>query len=814
MGGVSRLLPVSRCRIVIAVVSWTLISTSGARAQDNPFGGPLSPDAFGGASEPTLTAILTPATAKPGDEVRLSLRLVLPAGSNTYSQDPSFEKPTEIVLSEIVGLDSVEDRFVPDHPPKRAYDRVFEKQVEKFTGEVTWTRRFRLRADVPVDGVYVRGKIDFLVCDDMNCIPHSAAFAVSLTGAPVPAAAPQVAPASAPVYRQQVRPTRRIGGEVRPQPVELEFRLSPQDASAGGTVTLSISMEIDDGWHGYSLRENPGRTALPTRIELKDLHNLVAAGEFTEQPEPTLRGTDLSHSGRVTWTREFRVTSAGTYGLSGSVRYQVCDETSCLPPLTVPFALGAQGTSAGDARAASLQPSAAADGTTGEKPVIMPFTIVGDAAPTTLWMNLLFAFFGGIILNVMPCVLPVIAIKVLSFVQQAGESRGRILALNVAYSGGVVFVFLALATLAVSPKVIDWEGLEWGGLFQYSKFNLIMAALVFAMGLSLLGVFEIPVPGMLGSAAGAQHREGLSGAFLTGIFATLLATPCTGPYMGTALAWSVKQPVAVTYLIWGVLGLGMATPYLVLGAFPALVRWLPRPGMWMVRLKEFAGFVLMGAVVWLISSIDRDLLIPALVILIGVALGLWMIGNLYDHGASPRKKWTVRATALAMSAIVCAFGWRLQNPSEGLPWQDFSTARVEQFRAAVTPILIDFTADWCFNCKTNETVALNRAATRQFMQKHGIIPLKADHTHMPPEITEWLARFNKQGVPLTVIFPKGRPHEAIVLEGVFSQSTLLAKLEQAVAEDGRTTEQMTQVPAQESAATQVLPASENAAALR
>jgi thiol:disulfide interchange protein len=579
-------------------------------------------------------------------------------------------------------------------------------------------------------------------------------------------------------------------------------------------VTLSITMEIDDGWHGYSLRENPGGTALPTRIELKGLHNLTSAGEFTEQPEPKRLGTDLSHSGRVTWTHEFRVISAGAYGLSGSVRYQVCDETSCLPPLTVPFALGTQSAASGDTRAASLQPSAAADGTTGEKPAIMPFTIVGDAAPTSLWMNLLFAFIGGIILNVMPCVLPVIAIKVLSFVQQAGESRGRILALNVAYSGGVVFVFLALATLAVSPKVIDWEGLEWGGLFQYSKFNLIMAALVFAMGLSLLGVFEIPVPGMLGSAAGAQHREGLSGAFLTGIFATLLATPCTGPYMGTALAWSVKQPVPVTYLIWGVLGLGMAMPYLVLGAFPALVRWLPRPGMWMVRLKEFAGFVLMGAVVWLISTIDHELLIPALVILIGVALGLWMIGNLYDHGAAPRKKWTVRATALAMSAIVCAFGWRLQNPSEGLPWQDFSTARVEEFRTAGTPILIDFTADWCFNCKTNETVALNRAATRQFMEKHGIIPLKADHTHMPPEITEWLARFNKQGVPLTVIFPKGRPHEAIVLEGVFSQATLLAKLQQAVSE-GTGPEASERVAADGSTAVAPkLPASEGAATAR
>jgi thiol:disulfide interchange protein len=422
-------------------------------------------------------------------------------------------------------------------------------------------------------------------------------------------------------------------------------------------------------------------------------------------------------------------------------------------------------------------------------------------------MNLLLAFVGGIILNVMPCVLPVIAIKVLSFVQQAGESRGRILALNIAYSGGVILVFLTLATLAVTL------GLKWGGLFQYSEFNLIMAALVFAMGLSLLGVFEIPVPGMVGSAAGAQHREGLTGAFLTGVFATLLATPCLGPFMTTALAWSVGKPVPVTYLVWGVLGLGMATPYLILGAFPVLVRWLPRPGMWMVRLKEFAGFVLMGAVVWLMKSIDGDLLIPALVMLVGVALGLWMVGNLYDHAASPRKKWTVRATALSMSAIVCAFGWHLQNPSDGLPWQDFSTARVEELRAAGTPILIDFTAEWCPNCKTNEAVALNRAATRQFVEKHGIVPLKADYTRMPPEITDWLTLFKQQGIPLTVIFPKGRPHEAILLDGIFTQSTLLAKLQQAVSDGGTVSVPRVAVDGRTTAAPR-LPASEGAAVTR
>ena len=156
MGGVSRLSPCTRFLTGIAIcLSFLGLSATFSQAQPNPFGGPLSLDGFGGVSEPTLTVTLTPANAKPGDEVRLSLRLVLPPDSNTYSQDPSFEKPTEISLPEIVGLDPLEDRFVPDHPPKRGYDRVFKKQLEKFTDEVTWTRRFRLRGDVPADGAYV-----------------------------------------------------------------------------------------------------------------------------------------------------------------------------------------------------------------------------------------------------------------------------------------------------------------------------------------------------------------------------------------------------------------------------------------------------------------------------------------------------------------------------------------------------------------------------------------------------------------------------------------------------------------------------------
>ena len=613
-------------------------------------------------------------------------------------------------------------------------------------------------------------------------MPHTHDFAVSLTGGPVPppgsvtaaiaADAQPVAAADPVVFEQEVTPTRKVAGKDEPDPLKLKFTLSPEGAAAGDTVTLTIVMEVEPGWHSYSLTKAANQIGLPTEIKVDGLHNLKASGEFTESPKAKLyNGTDNVHEGKVTWTREFKVQAAGDFGVSGSIRYMICDDKSvCKPPKSVPIKLGVVPPDGSRAAAAPV----------GERPAvagpidISAFTLVEAEPPTDLGMNLLFAFLGGLLLNIMPCVLPVIAIKVLSFVQQAGESRGRIWRSTSPTRRGWSRCFWCWRRWRV------FLGKGWGSLFQHDGFNLVMAAVVFAMGLSLLGVFEIPVPGMVGSAAGGAHREGLLGAFSTGIFATLLATPCSGPFMGTTLAWSVKQSAPVIFLIWGVMGLGMASPYLVIGAFPKLVHWLPRPGMWMVRFKEFAGFVLMGAVVWILTFLNRDLIVPALVIFVGISLGLWMVGNLYDHATPPGRKWGVRAAALVMSVAVCAFGYSMQFASDRLPWQEFSTARVEELRAEGTPILIDFTADWCAICKTNEATALNKAATIRFVEEHGIVPLMADYTMEDPEIKEWLDISGQQGVPLTLIFPRGRSHEAIPLRGLYSQSELLTQLKYAV----------------------------------
>ncbi|MCH8830489.1 MAG: thioredoxin family protein [Planctomycetes bacterium] len=535
---------------------------------------------------------------------------------------------------------------------------------------------------------------------------------------------------------------------------------------------MSFTAKIDKGWNAYALTHPKDGTGLPVKISVKDVNGLVPSGKGWRPNKPPKASIDFEdnpteeHDGTITWSRKFKVVSkppTGGFGLRGQIRVQLCDAGQCLPPKQVSFALG-------DLR----QETEAPKGSNQIDETAFPGGSDEGASGSLAWF-LFAAFLGGLILNVMPCVLPVIAIKGMSFVQQAGESRRRILALNGAYSAGVMSVFILLATLAIVLK------LGWGGLFQKPEFNLVMACIIFAMGLSLLGVFEIPLPGFVGSAAGGHQKEGLGGAFMTGIFATLLATPCTGPFLGTTLAWSVKQPVAVTYLIWTLMGFGMASPYLVLGLFPQLTRFLPKPGNWMVRMKEFAGFVLMGTVVFFTTILTSQYVLPLLIMLVGIALGLWMIGNLYVINSPIRKKTTVRITALLLTAGICGFGYSMTIKSQHeLPWQEFSTAKLEESLNDNKTVLVDFTADYCINCKVNEKLALNTAETLAFVKKHNIVAMVADYSGESEEIKSWLDKFHTDGVPLTVIFPANQPDKPIVLRALYSQSSLLAGLKKAV----------------------------------
>ncbi len=386
------------------------------------------------------------------------------------------------------------------------------------------------------------------------------------------------------------------------------------------------------------------------------------------------------------------------------------------------------------------------------------------------------AFVGGLILNLMPCVLPVIGLKVMSFVEQAGKSRAHALALNGWYALGIVSVFLLLGVLAATL------GLQWGGQFSSTAFNVTMAAVVFAMALSLLGVWEVPIPGFFGSGAvhHAAAKEGPTGAFLKGVVTTILATPCGAPYMAPAIAWAVGEPPQITLTVFASVGLGMASPYLLVGLFPELLRFLPRPGRWMETFKQVTGFILLATVVYILSFVEASAVVPTLLLLVGIGMACWLFARtpVYAEQRERLRAWTVAGLLVVVFAMV-SFGWLYPSLKTEMQegWQPFSLASlqritVDQGRTAV----VDFSAEWCATCKFLERTVLHTAPVDKAIDQAGAVRLYADFTHYPPEIADTIKYLKSNGVPVIAIFPGDRPYQPIVFAGGYKQSDIIAAL--------------------------------------
>ena len=359
------------------------------------------------------------------------------------------------------------------------------------------------------------------------------------------------------------------------------------------------------------------------------------------------------------------------------------------------------------------------------------------------------AFLAGLILNVMPCVLPVIGLKIMSFVQQAGENRLQVLWLNVWFSVGLLSVFWAIATVSVVLGILGHDSIGWGEQFAYPSFSIPLMSVVFVFALSFLGVWEVPIPGFVGSSQAANkmaEREGAMGAFTKGVLATLLATPCTGPMLGPLIGWAVVQPIWLTYLAFTFIGIGMAFPYLLIGAFPRLINMLPRPGVWMETFKQLMGFLLLGTVVWIFYFLDKSFTVATLSTLLALGFACWMIGRVpltaekservkawvtglavtvlvgvvafvegeyvvpivamlaglglaalawmsIPDGASTSRKvatWVGAASALLLAMAVVA----LSLQSAELTWEPYSRVALRDHLDKGNTVLVDFTADW------------------------------------------------------------------------------------------------------------------------
>lgn len=395
----------------------------------------------------------------------------------------------------------------------------------------------------------------------------------------------------------------------------------------------------------------------------------------------------------------------------------------------------------------------------------------GSAAPLSMGLALLLALGGGLLLNLMPCVFPVLSLKILSFVQQSEHDKGMIRRHGFAFGAGVLVSFWVLAASLLLVRAAG-GGVGWGFQLQSPIFVAGLALLLFGVSLNLLGAFEVGVglTSLGGANAGKPKAKGYGGSFASGVLATVVATPCTAPFMGAALGYALTQPPASAMLVFTALGIGVALPYMLLSLNPSWLKVLPRPGAWMETLKQFMAFPMFATALWLVWVFGLQTGVNGVAMLLGgfllLGMAVWLFGR-WSGSASGRTRFITRTLAAgsAVLALFVVYRGSAELPdavaAESAPaggaatkvvWQPFSAAKVAELRAAGKPVFVDFTAAWCITCQVNKKVTLARQDVLEAFARRGVTLMRADWTRRDPEITKVLEGFGRSGVPVYALY--------------------------------------------------------------
>jgi len=758
------------------------------------------PASFTATLEPTTTGAAT-----------LSVTAKLANGYHVYSitQADGGPTPTKITLADKSGAE-LAGEFSADSEPLKSVNKAWPGlTIEEHSDAVTWTAPVTISGDSPK----VRVQVSALVCSSIDgaCVPFNKTLIATWKkpispGIPATQAAPQSTSALT-TFREGDYVVQWTGG------------VAPSRVAPGQRAMLIFTAKPDDDYHVYAAVTDGAESS--TNFVITEKSGLqIGAPEttlmpITESPLPGMPAVSF-HPTAVTWTLPVVVpedTPAGEKVIRGSIGYQACTDSSCQIPKALSFEAtivvgdapvagdvmgevpsmtfattrhaevldaaeqtdwvdkvaskpGPAKNASGSNNSTKSNKTAGAASTSGES-ATPPSVNVASRLP--LPAILAMAVCGGLILNLMPCVLPVVGLKVIAFAEQAGEDRGRVLALNLWYTLGILVVFWALAALAVVSSF------SWGEQFTYFNFRYGVTLVVFAMALSFLGVWEIPIPGFVGgsSTQKLQKKEGATGAFFKGIFTTLLATPCSGPLLGTVFAFTLGKPAAITVLIFTAVGLGMALPYLLIAIYPGLITFFPKPGAWMDTFKQLLAFLLLGTTVYLFAGFADDDRVPVFASLIAVWFGCWIVGQVPAWSSLDRRM-AAWAAGAASAALLCVLSFRLLAPGPAvLPWEPYNEARLQQLHAEGKTVLIDFTAKWCINCIVNYNVAINTRKTRELVDKHDVVTMLADWTDHNDEIKSKLLELNSNSIPVLAIYPGDAPAQPIVLRDLISQSAVL-----------------------------------------
>jgi thiol:disulfide interchange protein len=592
----------------------------------------------------------------------------------------------------------------------------------------------------------------------------------------------------------------------------------------GQTFDVGLLLNMDKDWHTYS--KNPGDSGLPTSVNWTLPNGFIADEIQWPAAKPITAGglTSYGYEDQVLLLIKIHVPSEGYHNgqaviIKGKVNWLECHNI-CVPgtaEVSLPLRIGQKPelSSTGDLalfqkyrelippEASITQPSSSINpldplanlpsfstNSPAQHPRIRMLSQPPSQSLELFWKSLLGAFVGGMILNLMPCVLPVIAIKILGFVKQSNESPKKARHLGIFFALGVIVSFWALAFLVIALQAAGHQ-VGWGSIqFQEPRFLMAMALIVTLISLNFFGLFEIEAPSKIIQGAGnLSSRSGMTGAFLNGILATLLATPCTAPFLAQAVGFAFTQSPLFVFTTFSAAGIGLAFPYMILAWRPGLLRWLPKPGNWMIRFKQTMGFVMLATAIWLLFNLSSHSTAATFFFagwLLFISFAVWFLSAFFERRMVP--------ILIILTNISIAAFWHVspmfaemestsmnQIQTDKIDWKPFSKSALQSALETHQPVFIDFTADWCLTCQVNKKVAIETEAVAQKIKDLHIIPFLADWTRRNDEITETLISFQRSGVPFYIIYPANRSKQPILLPEVLTPKIVLDALTEASA---------------------------------
>ncbi len=645
------------------------------------------------------------ASVRPGRPVTVALRLVHQPQWHTYWINPGTGTPTTLAWHLPPGWTAGDIQWPAPEVLKDATGAVVGNGYE---GDLLLPVTLTPPADLKAGADFtLAASAEWLMCRDV-CKPGSAEVGLTLTASDNPAA-----------------PDPKWGGKIRSVLASLPRTHPNWNVSAirnGKVITLSVTPT--------EARATTVAGFNPTALHFFGESDLVAF----DQPQGVKSDGQGGFALSLPVTPDTTADATRLRGVLTSEYGWIPNGT--LPGLRIDTALVA-GPALGTAAVGEVAQPAEAPGAGG-----------------SLAGTLLLALAGGLILNLMPCVFPVIGIKSLGFVNQAGTERRKVVEHGLAFSAGVLLSFWALAGLLAVLRA-GGSQLGWGFQLQSATFVFGLAAVMLVFALNMSGVFEFGLSAT-GIGSNLQSKSGLTGSFLTGMLATVVATPCSAPFLAPALGAALALSTTDSFLIFTAIAVGLSTPYLLLSTFPAAVKILPKPGAWMVTFRQLLAFPLYGTVgylIWVLAGqVSENDLLMVFVGLVFVAMGVWAYGGWQSAGAKPGLARLGLWSGVALLAIGVWTGWPRPPAAMDITWEKWSPEAVAQLRADRRVVYVDFTARWCATCQANKKLVFHSSQVLQTFRDQHIATLRADWTNKDPQITAELAKYHRSAVPFNLVW--------------------------------------------------------------